>query len=94
MDDVSMGVEAHDLHTHRGSATGFDLVFVAEEVDSSFATTVVQTALDEDTEHCRFAGVDIANDSDACFDDIFRGAGRLTDEELAVRRGVFSVLGS
>src|SRR5205807_624564 len=40
--DVAMGVEAHDFHTYRRGSAGFDLMFVAEEVDSSLASTVIE----------------------------------------------------
>jgi hypothetical protein len=57
-DDLALGIEPHDLHAYRTGSPTFDLMFVSEEVDSSFASSVVKAALDQHSQHSGFTSVD------------------------------------
>jgi len=57
-DNIALGIKSHDLHTDGACSTGFNFMFVTEEVDSSFATTIVKSTLDQNAKHGTLSGVD------------------------------------
>src|SRR5947209_4774197 len=91
-DNVAVRVEAHDFHADGGGSARLYLVFVAEEVDTSFAAAVVEVSFDKDAEHGGFSGVDVTDNSDSGFDHFLWCGWGLPDEELAVAGLFFWIL--
>jgi hypothetical protein len=57
-DNIAFAVKAHDLHAHGASPAAFNLMLVAEKINASLATAVIQASLDQHAEHGALARVD------------------------------------
>lgn len=56
--DLARAVKAHDLHAHGARPAGLHLVFMSEQVYTRFPSTVIEVALDQDSQHCALPSVD------------------------------------
>lgn len=56
---LSFAVEAKDLKTDAGRASGLDLVQVSEEVESRPATSIIQLALSQHSQQSRLPWVHV-----------------------------------
>lgn len=43
---MSQCIKTHNLHTDRASSSGFNLMLVAEQIDSSLSTAIIKVSLD------------------------------------------------
>jgi hypothetical protein len=91
-DNVAVRIEAHDFHSDGRGTPGLDFVFVAEEIDTSFPTAVIEIPLDEHPEHGGLASVDITDDGNARLNHFLRCGRSLPYQQLTMARFVFWIL--
>jgi hypothetical protein len=92
-DDLSSGVEAHDLHTDGTGSAGLDLVLVSKQAHTGAASPVIEVTFDEHAEHGTLPGVDIPDYSDTGFNDVFDLFGTSPNQHLSTATGVLCRFG-
>lgn len=91
-DHLSVTVETHNLHSNGAGTTTLNLMFVAKQVDAHLTTTVIEAALDQDTQHGRLPSVNISNNRYPRLDDVVDRLWSLADDQLA-RQGRVLLIG-
>jgi hypothetical protein len=92
--DLTLAVEAHDLHANRASATTLDLMFVAEEIYACLTTTIIEPALNENPKHSTLASIDIAHNGNACLDHFVYVLGTMSYNHLTAEARILYVSGA